>query len=159
MLRIFSPLKIRLLRPGLNANLGTKGQHATPRPPKPLPSPLTSYLLMLQHRHNFTFTTRLLISKSSTSVAAFELSRVGISNSTDTMAIHCHPFMTASTISFKKGYPTNRLRMRLQIYREPHHLTEAVTSLTYMRGLNLSQNKDYPELCGFYSFPFRQILG
>jgi len=33
VLRIFSPLKIRRLRPGLN--LGTKGQHATPRPPKP----------------------------------------------------------------------------------------------------------------------------
>jgi hypothetical protein len=32
--RIFSPLKIRLLRPGLNPR--TKGQHATPRPPKPL---------------------------------------------------------------------------------------------------------------------------
>jgi len=37
LLRIFSPLKIRRLRPGLKpANLGTKGQHATPRPPKPL---------------------------------------------------------------------------------------------------------------------------
>jgi hypothetical protein len=36
VLRIFSPLKIRRLRPGLNPNLGTKGQHATPRPPKPL---------------------------------------------------------------------------------------------------------------------------
>jgi len=34
VLRIFSPLKIRRLRPGLN--LGTKGQHATSRPPKPL---------------------------------------------------------------------------------------------------------------------------
>ena len=33
VLRIFSPLKIWRLRPGLN--LGTKGQHATPRPPKP----------------------------------------------------------------------------------------------------------------------------
>jgi hypothetical protein len=37
MLRIFSPLKIGRLWPGLNpANLGTKGQHATPRPPKSL---------------------------------------------------------------------------------------------------------------------------
>ena len=37
VLRIFSPWKIRRLRPGLNpANLGTKGQHATSRPPKPL---------------------------------------------------------------------------------------------------------------------------
>jgi hypothetical protein len=34
VLRIFSPLKIRRLRPGLN--LGTKGHHATSRPPKPL---------------------------------------------------------------------------------------------------------------------------
>jgi hypothetical protein len=34
VLKIFSPLKIRRLRPGLN--LGTKGQHATPRPPKPI---------------------------------------------------------------------------------------------------------------------------
>jgi len=33
-LRIFSPLKIRRLRPGLNPR--TKGQHATPRPPTPL---------------------------------------------------------------------------------------------------------------------------
>ena len=32
VLRIFSPLKIRRLRPGLNP---TKGQHATSRPPKP----------------------------------------------------------------------------------------------------------------------------
>jgi hypothetical protein len=35
----FSPEKIRRLRPGLNPpprNLGTKGQHATSRPPKPL---------------------------------------------------------------------------------------------------------------------------
>jgi hypothetical protein len=33
VLRIFSPLKIRRLRPGLNpANLGTNGQHATSRP-------------------------------------------------------------------------------------------------------------------------------
>jgi hypothetical protein len=37
VLRIFSPLKIRRLRPGFEpANLGTKGQHATPRPSKPL---------------------------------------------------------------------------------------------------------------------------
>ena len=37
VMRIFSPWKIRRLRPGLNpANLGTKGQHATSRPPKPL---------------------------------------------------------------------------------------------------------------------------
>jgi hypothetical protein len=39
VLRIFSPEKIRRLRPGLNPpprNLGTKGQHATSRPPKPL---------------------------------------------------------------------------------------------------------------------------
>jgi len=36
VLRIFSPLKIRRLRPGLNLrHLGTKGQHATSRPPKP----------------------------------------------------------------------------------------------------------------------------
>jgi len=34
VLRIFFALKIRRLRPGLN--LGTKGQHATSRPPKPL---------------------------------------------------------------------------------------------------------------------------
>jgi hypothetical protein len=37
VLRIFSPEKIRRLRPGLNPpprNLGTKGQHATSRPPK-----------------------------------------------------------------------------------------------------------------------------
>jgi hypothetical protein len=34
LVRIFFPLKIRRLRPGLN--LGTKGQHVTPRPPKPL---------------------------------------------------------------------------------------------------------------------------
>jgi hypothetical protein len=35
VLRIFSPLKIRRLRPGFQtANLGTKGQDATPRPPK-----------------------------------------------------------------------------------------------------------------------------
>ena len=33
----FFALKIRRLRPGVNpANLGTKGQHATSRPPKPL---------------------------------------------------------------------------------------------------------------------------
>ena len=39
MLRIFSPLKIRRLRPGLNpANLGTKDQHATSKPPKPIVS-------------------------------------------------------------------------------------------------------------------------
>jgi len=37
VLRIFSPLKIRRLWPGANpANLGTKGQHATSRPPKPI---------------------------------------------------------------------------------------------------------------------------
>jgi len=37
VLRIFSPLKIRRLRPGLNpADLGTKGQHATSRPPNPI---------------------------------------------------------------------------------------------------------------------------
>ena len=37
VLRIFSPLKIRRLSAGFEpANLGTKGQHATPRPPKPL---------------------------------------------------------------------------------------------------------------------------
>ena len=37
MLKIFSPLKIRRLRPGLNpANLCTKSQHATSRPPKPI---------------------------------------------------------------------------------------------------------------------------
>jgi len=37
VLRIFSPLKIRRLRPGLNPrNLGTKCQHATSRPPKPV---------------------------------------------------------------------------------------------------------------------------
>jgi hypothetical protein len=39
VLRIFSPEKIRRLQPGLNPpprNLGTKGQHATSRPPKPL---------------------------------------------------------------------------------------------------------------------------
>ena len=36
VLRIFSPWKIRLLRPGLNPRtLGTKSQHATSRPPKP----------------------------------------------------------------------------------------------------------------------------
>ena len=35
VLRIFSPLKIRRLSAGFEpANLGTKGQHATPRPPK-----------------------------------------------------------------------------------------------------------------------------
>jgi hypothetical protein len=34
VLRIFSPLKIRRLGPGLNPR--TKGQHATSRPPKPL---------------------------------------------------------------------------------------------------------------------------
>ena len=34
VLRIFFALKIRRLRSGLN--LGTKGQHATPRPPKPV---------------------------------------------------------------------------------------------------------------------------
>jgi len=37
VLRIFSPLKIRRLRPGLNPRTwGTKGQHATSRPPKPI---------------------------------------------------------------------------------------------------------------------------
>ena len=37
VLRIFSPWKIRWLQPGLNpAKLGTQGQHATSRPPKPL---------------------------------------------------------------------------------------------------------------------------
>ena len=37
VLRIFFALKIRRLRPGCEpANLGTKGQHATSRPPKPL---------------------------------------------------------------------------------------------------------------------------
>jgi hypothetical protein len=37
VLRIFSSLKIRRLRPGLNPRtLNTKGQQATPRPPKPL---------------------------------------------------------------------------------------------------------------------------
>ena len=36
VLRILFALKIRRLRPGANpANLGTKGQHATSRPPKP----------------------------------------------------------------------------------------------------------------------------
>jgi hypothetical protein len=34
VLKIFSPLKIRRLRLGLNPR--TKGQHANPRPPKPL---------------------------------------------------------------------------------------------------------------------------
>jgi len=34
----FFALKIRRLRPG--ANLGTKGQHTTSRPPKPPPMPL-----------------------------------------------------------------------------------------------------------------------
>jgi len=48
--------------------------------------------------------------------------------------------------------------MRLEISTEIYHLTQAVTSLTYMPGLNLSQNNDYPELCGFYC-PTRQILG
>ena len=38
VLRIFSPLKIRRLQPGLNPR--TKGQHATPRPLKPLPAKL-----------------------------------------------------------------------------------------------------------------------
>ena len=38
MLRIFSPLKNPTASAGFEpANLGTKGQHATPRPPKPLP--------------------------------------------------------------------------------------------------------------------------
>jgi hypothetical protein len=37
LLKIFSSLKIRQLWPGLNpSNLGTKGQHATSRPQKPL---------------------------------------------------------------------------------------------------------------------------
>ena len=37
VLRIFFALKIRRLRPDVNpANLGTKGQHVTSRPPKPL---------------------------------------------------------------------------------------------------------------------------
>ena len=37
VLRIFSPWKIQRLRSGLNpTNVGTKGQHATSRPPKPL---------------------------------------------------------------------------------------------------------------------------
>jgi len=39
--------------------------------------------------------------------------------------------MTVSTIFFKEGYPTNRLRMRLEISTEPCHLTQVVTSLTY----------------------------
>jgi len=37
VLRIFSPLKNPTASAGFEpANLGTKGQHATPRPPKPL---------------------------------------------------------------------------------------------------------------------------
>ena len=37
VLRIFSPLKIREASAGFEpANLGTKGQHATSRPPKPI---------------------------------------------------------------------------------------------------------------------------
>jgi hypothetical protein len=49
VLRIFSPLKIRRLRPGLNPRTwGTRGQHANPRPPKPL-SPLHFF------RINFNF--------------------------------------------------------------------------------------------------------
>jgi len=37
MLRIFSPFKIPTASAGFEpANLGTKGQHDTPRPPKPL---------------------------------------------------------------------------------------------------------------------------
>ena len=51
VLRIFSPLKIRRLRPFEPANLGTKGQHATPRPPKPYTDVITfHYLRMLQER-------------------------------------------------------------------------------------------------------------
>jgi len=39
VLRIFSPFKNPTVSAGFEpANLGTKGQHATPRPPKPLPS-------------------------------------------------------------------------------------------------------------------------
>jgi len=38
VLRIFSPLKNPTASAGFEpANLGTKGQHATPRQPKPLP--------------------------------------------------------------------------------------------------------------------------
>jgi hypothetical protein len=44
MLRIFSPLKIWRLRPGVN--LGTKSQHATSRPPKPF---TFKYYIFLSH--------------------------------------------------------------------------------------------------------------
>ena len=57
VLRIFSHLKIRRLRPGLNpANLGTKGQHATARPPKPIVSCYTEEMWFIQQqtrRHGF----------------------------------------------------------------------------------------------------------
>jgi hypothetical protein len=46
VLRILFALKIRRLRPG--ANLGTKGQHATSRPPKPL-----CYLLLRKQHTRF----------------------------------------------------------------------------------------------------------
>jgi hypothetical protein len=45
VLRIFFALKIRRLRPGANPRTkGTKGQHATSRPPKPLSRPLVHLL-------------------------------------------------------------------------------------------------------------------
>ena len=49
VLRIFSPLKIRQFEP---VNLGTKVQHATPRPPKPL---LLNYPIELSHEMYSTF--------------------------------------------------------------------------------------------------------
>ena len=48
VLKIFSPLKIRRLRSGLKpANLGTKGQHATSRPPKPIVVRYRYHILLL----------------------------------------------------------------------------------------------------------------
>ena len=49
MLRIFSPFKNATASAGFEpANLGTKGQHATPRPPKPkIINMLINYILIV----------------------------------------------------------------------------------------------------------------
>jgi len=56
VLRIFSSLKIRRLRPGLNpAILGTKDQYATSRPPKPIVSHICLDIIILNSMHKGFF--------------------------------------------------------------------------------------------------------
>jgi hypothetical protein len=55
----FRPWKIRLLQPGLNpANFGSKGHHATSRPPKPLDACLTGRINILTLRKQCSFAHR-----------------------------------------------------------------------------------------------------